>query len=159
MELMELFIRKAIEQDIENLTILNFELFQEDVGQQNSYLHLGWQSNSQKKYFAKLISEENSICYLAEIDCKPIGYLVGIIRNRTNLPSMKFSVLDSMYVQDEHRGLGIGNKLIREFIKWSKDRGVQSISVTAYYANEKAIELFKGFDFVPKYLILELGFE
>ena len=122
-------------------------------------MNLNWPREGGNEHFSRLVSGAHSVCLLAEMDGETVGYLVGYAMDATNLRPVKRAELESMFVREEFRGQGVGAALANEFMNWSKKEGAQRISVTAYAANEKAIEFYKGLGFEPRNLSLELGIE
>ena len=152
-------IRKAKEKDIGEIVELNYALFQEDAGQRDPFMNLNWPREEGDEHFSRLVSGDHSVCLLAEIDGKIVGYLAGYTMDATSLRPVNLAELESMFVRQEFRGQGVGTALANEFMKWSKQKGAQRVSVTAYAANEKAVEFYKGLGFEPRNLSLELGIE
>jgi GNAT superfamily N-acetyltransferase len=59
-----------------------------------------------------------------------------------------------MFVRPSFRGQGIGTALATYFIEWARENKARSITVTAYYANEKAVNFYRRVGFRPKKLTL-----
>lgn len=53
--------------------------------------------------------------------------------------------LKELFVSNQHRSLGLGNALMRELIKTSKQRGVSKIRWEVLKTNLPAIEFYQGF--------------
>lgn len=152
-------IRKATLDDIISIVELNFALFQEDAGQRDPFMNLNWPKEEGQEHFAKLVSGNDSVCLLATTREEVIGYLVGYLWDGGRLRPMKMVELESMYVRPNYRSQGIGRQLVNDFLRWSKQKGAQRVSVTAYAANARAIEFYRGLGFEPKSLSLEMGIE
>jgi ribosomal protein S18 acetylase RimI-like enzyme len=145
-------IRKATSDDIISIIELNFALFQEDAGQRDPYMNLNWPKEEGHAHFSKLVSGDDSVCLLATTGEAVIGYLVGYLWHGGNLRPIKLAELESMYVHQNWRSRGVGRQLADEFLRWAKQQGVQRVSVTAYAANMRAIEFYRGLGFEPKSL-------
>jgi GNAT superfamily N-acetyltransferase len=59
-----------------------------------------------------------------------------------------------MFVQPSFRGQRIGTVLATRFIEWARENKARSIKVTAYYANEKAVNFYRRLGFRPKQITL-----
>ena len=62
-----------------------------------------------------------------------------------------------MFVEKAYRSHKIGAALAQHFLEWTKARGAERVSVSAYAANEGAIRFYKSLGFQPKNLVLEAG--
>ncbi len=153
----EVTIRRAGEADVSAIVELNYALFQEDARQRDPFMNLNWPREEGHEYFSKLLKSEKSLGLLAEADGEAIGYLIGYMRRSSSLRPVKLAELESMYVQEEYRGQGIGQQLVERFLEWVREQGGERVSVTAYAANERAIAFYRKMGFTPKSLTLELG--
>jgi len=111
-----------------------------------------------KDYFKDKINGKKSICLVAEIDNEVVGYLAGgIIKPYSYRKIKKQSELENTLVKDSFRGQKIGEKLFKEFVKWSKKQGVKKIKVSASANNLRAIKFYERVGFKP--YATELEFE
>jgi len=93
---------------------------------------------------------EDSLILIAECDSQPVGYALGRIYNEDETADNgtgRMGLLDEIFIEDSARGLGIGNKLIDETIKWMKEKGINRVKLHAYSWNTKAKKHYerKGF--------------
>ncbi len=74
----DLVIRPARIDEVKTLQNLNDEVFI-DNAKYDDDLQLDWAQSATggKKYFNNLLSDENSICLLAEVDGKVVGYIAA----------------------------------------------------------------------------------
>lgn len=150
-------IRKAEQSDVEAIVGFSYALFQEDAGQRDPSMNLEWAKENGAAYFSELIASDKNIGLLALVEDNVIGYLVGRVREATSLSLIKKADLESMFVEEQYRGQGVGAQLAQMFLKWAIEQGVEQITVTAYAANERAIAFYQGLGFKPKNLTLALG--
>lgn len=78
-----------------------------------------------------------------------VGHLVGKLQEPNSLRTQRFAVLESIRVEPDQRGSGVGGSLIDHFLDWARRSGAQQASVTAFAANEGAQRLYERFGFVP----------
>lgn len=76
---------------------------------------------------AELISGfEKGIFLVAESDSKIIGFVLGYVLSRQN------GYIDLLVVDRDHRGMGIGTKLLDEIIKKFKSQDVEDVWLIAH---------------------------
>jgi ribosomal protein S18 acetylase RimI-like enzyme len=149
-------IRNAKPDDITAIVRLNASLFQEDAGQRDPFTNLHWPEVEGDEHFAELVANEDSLCLLAEVDrARVIGYLVGYMKEQTDLRPINVAEMESMYVQEDYRNQGVGTSLTTDFLAWANERGADRASVTAFAENDRAIEFYQRSGFEPMKISLE----
>lgn len=63
--------------------------------------------------------------------------------------------LDSIFVEETFRGMGIGSELIRRALEWLESVGASSKVVTVAHGNEEALALYRRFGFHPRTIVLQ----
>lgn len=151
---MNVKIRKAKPEDWKIIQKLNNEVFTVDKPH-DEHLNLNWPfSKKGTTYYKSVIKDPKYFCIIAEIDRKPVSYLIGTVKKfsyRTN----KTAEIENMGTSPKYRSKGIGTKLIQEFKKWCKQKELTHIYVNSYYKNQKAINFYKKQGFKPIDLSLE----
>lgn len=142
--------------DVGMLVELSARLFREDAGTRDPSTNLNWPREYGHVYFADLVARGDGLCLLAEATRVTVGYLAGYVREPSALRPVSIAELESMYVREDARGLGVGAKLASEFLAWAELRGARRASVTAYASNERAIRFYDEMGFQPKNLTLEM---
>lgn len=150
-------IRPAEREDVVRIVALNAALFREDAGQRDPFTDQGWPEREGREYFTALLAQDDSVGLLAEAGDEVVGYLVGYVGGGSSLRPVRVAELESMYVSEKYRGRGVGARLVGEFLRWSRKRGAERASVTAYAANERAVRFYERSGFRPKSLTLEVG--
>lgn len=141
-------IRKAKEEELKIAQDLNHQLFEHDL-EYDPLLDMNW-PYEKEEYFRNRISEKDGVCFVAEVDGKVVGYLIGaMIEPYTYRKIKKQSELENTLVKEEFRGRGIGEKLFEEFVKWSKEHGAERIKVSASADNFGAIKFYQRVGFKP----------
>ena len=79
---------------------------------------------------------------------RDIGYCVS-----TAIPNGK-GELESIFVENAYRQLGIGKELIRHAMDWINGFDLDEIVVEVAYGNEEAFEFYAGFGFYPRKTVL-----
>lgn len=147
-------IRVAQEDDWQTIQALNAEVFANSL-QWDPFLNVDdpYSPESVEGY-KKAVTDENTFCMIAEIDGKPVGYLVGSASNysyRTN----KRGEINHMGVSPEYRSHGFGSKLINEFKHWCKERGITHIAANTYFMDEQARHFYEKNGLKPIDVTLE----
>jgi len=155
----KIIIRKADNNDLDDILRLNFGLFKKEYKEYDKKLNLKWTFGKVgTTYFKKNISGKNSFVFVAENEGKIIGYLCGVMRDCPYdyriIP--KYAELENMIVDEEFRGEGIGEMLTKEFLKWCKGKKANVISVNASIQNKNGIEFYRKMGFKDYSLTLEI---
>ena len=153
----EVWIRQTGTDDVADIVELSSALFREDAGQRDPFMNLDWPAEEGERYFAGLVGGDGSVCLLAGLAEKTVGYLAGRVEERTTLRPVRVAELESMYVREGHRELGVGARLVEGFLEWAGSRGAERASVAAYAANERAIRFYQRSGFRPRSVTLERG--
>ena len=150
----EVAIRQAKESDWQSIQALNVEVF-ENSKQWDSYLNLADPYTPESVVgYKKNTTDSETFCMIAEIDDKPVGYLVGTQSNysyRTN----KRGEINHMGVSPSYRSHGVGTVLINAFKEWCKARGLTHIAANTYFKDEKARHFYEKNGLMPIDVTLE----
>lgn len=152
---MKITIRKANPNDWNMIQKLNNEVF-EDNAKYDPFMINNWAySKFGIAYYQKITRDKVYSTFIAEVEGKPVGYLVGSERVRT-YRNLKVAEIDNMGVTPQFRSKGIGRELIKHFIQWAKSKGFNSLYVNAYFANKRAIEFYQTLGMKPIDMSLEM---
>jgi GNAT superfamily N-acetyltransferase len=149
-------LRQAVAADVDAVVALNAALFREDSGQRDPFTDQTWPQREGRAYFADLLADPDSVCYLATCDDAPVGYLVGRLAKPSSVRPVRVAELESMYVHEPYRGAGLGAKLVERFLDWARANGATRAGVVAYAANQRAIAFYQRAGFEPRSLSLEM---
>lgn len=156
----EIVIKKGNINDLSIVQKLNQDLFDFEIPWHSTYNREWPYQERGIQFFTDRLNEKDGIIFIAFVNDRPIGYLCGgWLRSYTFRVEKLFSQLDNMFIQQEFRNKGVGKKLLDEFIKWSKEKGVSVIRVDAVYENTKALEFYRKKNFKDHSIILELKIE
>ncbi len=151
----EVRVRRAGKGDVAEIVELSSALFREDAGRRDPFTNPGWPEEEGLAYFAGLVSGTGSGCLLAELAGRTVGYLAGRVGEGTTLRPVRVAELESIYVREGYRDLGVGARLVDEFLGWAGSRGAERAAVVAYAANERAIRFYRRSGFRPRSVSLE----
>ncbi|MGB9936468.1 MAG: GNAT family N-acetyltransferase [Methanobacterium sp.] len=88
-----------------------------------------------------IVKDEDSNCY--------IGYCISSISEEN------IGEIDSIFLEEEYRSSGIGNKLMTRALNWINEKGVKGKKIVVAVGNEELFSFYQKFDFLPRHIILE----
>lgn len=100
----------------------------------------GYDRTKYRDMFGFSLSNGNGM-FVAEIG----GRIVGVITEYHHDP---YGHTIGMLVDETHRGRGIGTALLGRLIDWARERYVAHLSLLVFPHNERALALYRKFDFV-----------
>lgn len=161
-------IRAATVADVACIVQLNHALFQEDAGQRDPTMNLNWALEEGERFFAGFLKRAQAVVLLVEAGggiqgeeetTAVVGYLAGQMRHRFQMRPINIAELESMYISEPYRNLGLGTQLVAHFRDWAEQQGAERIAVTAYAANTRALAFYQRLGFVPRDITLEMTLE
>jgi len=154
---MEINIKKATIEHLKDIQNLNYQLCKKENKEFDSTIIPTWPlSKKGKEYFKQKIIKNSNCAFVAIVNRKIVGYLVGGLSEKEGYRNISNLVeLENMFVLEEFRNLGIGANLYRAFTKWCKSKKVKKQKVIVSAQNIKAINFYKNNKFKDYSLILE----
>lgn len=146
----------ATEDDLDHVVEFSSLLLQEDAGQHDLTTNVEWAQTDGHAYFSRLLSDVQNVCFLAEVDARYVGFLVGLSSPASTLRPVVYAYLHSMFVLKDFRNKQIGSKLVAAFIEWAKLKNAHHMTVSTYAANVKAQTFYQRIGFVPQSIQLQL---
>lgn len=89
---------------------------------------------------------EDTYILIAELEGKPVGYALGRIFEEDETADNgtgRMGLFDELFLEDEARGFGLGQKLLDEVTGWMKGNGIRRIKLHAYSWNDHAKRLYE----------------
>jgi GNAT superfamily N-acetyltransferase len=142
--------RDTVDALVESVTAL----FKEDAGQHDLTVDTMWPVHEGTGYYSSIVTDPACLLLLATAGERPVGHLVGKLREPTSLQPVHFAVLESMRVVPDLRRAGIGAQLVQHFLSWAREHGARLVSVTAYAGNTNAQRFYARHGFVPQAVTL-----
>jgi ribosomal protein S18 acetylase RimI-like enzyme len=111
-----------------------------------------------RRFLADLATSGHSFLFVALAGGRTVGFISGELRegSPTFLPKTWASV-DDVFVEPDHRNLGMGRALLRSVEAWAKERGASGVSLQVAAANARARKFYEelGFREISVYEVLE----
>jgi ribosomal protein S18 acetylase RimI-like enzyme len=148
---MKLKIRKATIQDVHNLTILKQQVWISTYATEgiiddfSKYVHTNY--SLEKTQLA--INDTSKICLIAETD----NALIACVEIKLNpkCPIQKYNnspEINEFYILERFQGKGIGKQILDVCFKTIKSLSYNSVWLTVYHKNKKAIDFYKKHSFI-----------
>ena len=90
-------------------------------------------------------NEDTSIL-IAELEGKSVGYALGRVIEEDETADNgtgRIGLFDELFLDETARGIGLGQKLLDETIKWMKKKKINRIKLHAYSWNNNAKRLYE----------------
>lgn len=147
-------IRKAGGKDFELILQLNKALFTFEEQFQHEYNPHWTYSDTGRSYFKERFESDQSLIFIAEVEEKAIGYILGFIDTYPYRSKNPICEIENMYVEETFRRQGIGKRLIAMLRREAKKRKVKLLRIGTIAQNESAIYFYRseGFHDVNLYL-------
>jgi ribosomal protein S18 acetylase RimI-like enzyme len=101
----------------------------------------------QKKSIERILSEPNTIFFVAEIENKLVGFIAAI---GSNLKRNRHSANIVLGVLEDYRGQGIAIKLFNNVFEWAKEVGISRLGLTVIKENNRAFNLYRKMGFISE---------
>ena len=151
-------MRVATQEDVSSIQTLNKELFDYEISEGFSEnLDSNWSlsEEGEKEIRERITSKESSCGFVCKVDEKIVGYLIGrILEDETGRAESKYADLEHKLVDKDYRGNNIGEKLVQEFKKWAKSKGLKIIKANVSYGNKRAVNFYKKVGLIPSDIMM-----
>jgi len=94
--------------------------------------------------------EEKLFIEVIEREHQPLGYCISTIDDKQN------GEIDSLYIEEEYRKKGLGEKLTLNSIAWLREQGCRRIVVAVSHGHEAVFPFYEKYGFYPRLTYLEL---
>jgi ribosomal protein S18 acetylase RimI-like enzyme len=153
---MTVTVEAATRDDIPEIIASANALVATDAGRYDpGATNLDWAARTGLEYCMALLDSDDNLVLLARDGDVVVGHLVGRLNGPGSVHPIRVAELESIHVYPEHRGAGVGDRLVTAFFAWAADKGAQRASVTAYLANEGAQRFYARHGFLPRSVVLD----
>ena len=111
-----------------------------------------------RRFLADLAGSNHSFLFVAESAGRTVGFISGELREGSPAFCPKtWASVDDVFVEPDHRNLGVGRALLESVKGWAKERGADGISLQVAAANERGRKFYEelGFREISVYEVLE----
>ena len=99
--------------------------------------------NSRRQGFRRYMKSKKYYWIVAEEKGKIIGFGQVRIKNKDT------GITESVYVDRKYRKRGVGKDIMKEMIKWLKNKKLKYIESSAYLRNKPSVKLHEKLGFKP----------
>jgi ribosomal protein S18 acetylase RimI-like enzyme len=151
---MNVTVRQATKEEWPVIQSLNGALF--DASKSfDAYLRDDFQTSPEgEEYYKKAVTNPDYYTLIAEVDGTAVGYCIAYPK-KVLYRTIRTLELDNLLVIPDYRSLGIGKRLLEELKAYAKAHGYQTIYVTAYAKNSRAVDFYEDQGFLPIDISLE----
>ena len=86
--------------------------------------------------------------YVAQDRGESVGYCIATVDGLSG-------EIDSLFVKAEHRGQGMGEKLVTFALKWLEDQNCEIITVSIAEGNENVLDFYRRFGFAERLVVMQ----
>lgn len=145
----EVHVRRAQARDMPAVTRLWRELvgFHEALGGQDFRLAPGAEAGW-KRYLRAHLGKADKLLLVAERNGETVGFLVGSLELRPGIfMERRYGHISDAYVQEPHRGRGVGKALASEALRWFEEKRVVRVRLQTDARNTLGFEFWKKLGF------------
>ena len=142
---MDFKIRKATLKDLKAIQQLNYALCKKEHEDFDGTIKSNFPLLEEgKRYFKERITKQDGCGFVAIVEGKVVGYLVGgMVEQAAWRNISKLAELENMFVLEKYRSSGIGAALCLAFQDWCRAKRVERLRVVISAQNAKAISFYK----------------
>jgi ribosomal protein S18 acetylase RimI-like enzyme len=151
-------IRPGRREDAAEAARLWMQSAEEHTGHDEIYATAPDAERVMRRFLADLTGSSHSFLFVAEAGSRTVGFISGELREGSpTFRQRTWASVDDVYVEPEHRNLGVGRALLESVEAWARERHADGISLQVAAANERGRKFYAelGFREVSVYEVLE----
>jgi ribosomal protein S18 acetylase RimI-like enzyme len=110
--------------------------------------------------YRRLLGDDESVLVVAESGGRAIGYGLAVVTAATDtfvlddtwVTGPRIGEIESLGVLPEHRGHGLGSRLLERLVEELRARGVEDLVIGLLAGNEAALRMYRRHGFQPTWL-------
>ena len=111
-----------------------------------------------RRFLTDLAGSNHSFLFVAEYGGRTVGFISGELREGSpTFQAKTWASVDDVFVEPDHRNLGVGRALLECVKEWAKERDADGVSLQVAAANERGRKFYEelGFREVSVYQVKE----
>lgn len=81
---------------------------------------------------------------------------VKVFSNEPQFKKVEFVIVEDCIVREDHRGHGIGTKLMKQAKEWATSKGISRMQLQVWARNDKAVRLYEALGYKSLVIRMEL---
>ena len=145
-------IRRATTYDVPVLVSLNAPVQALHVQMRPEIFKPSSESAEMHNFFRDRLTNPNWHGFIAEVDSKPVGYVLAEVIRRPENPftyAMQFIDIDHISLNEDQRGKGYGEQLIQAVFDLARELNIDRVILGVWETNTHAVGFFKNQGFTP----------
>lgn len=158
MERQNFTIRAGRREDAEAAARLWMQSAEEHTGHDPVYATSPGAEKTMRRFLADLARNSYAFLFVAVVGEKTVGFISGELREGSPTFQPKtWASVDDVFVDPDHRNLGIGRALIASVEGWARQKGANGVSLQVAAANGRGRRFYEslGFREISVYEVLE----
>ena len=150
-------VRQALPRDLPILVHLWRELigFDESLGGQDFRLARGSEARWERHLRAHLGTRDKA-AFVGGSGGDTVAFLLASLDRPPGIfMEREYGVISAVYVQEPHRGKGVGSALVEAALLWFEERRVSRVRVTTDTKNSLGVEFWKHRGFAPTVVTMD----
>ena len=151
-------IRPGRKEDAEEAARLWMLSAEEHTAHDAVYTTAPGAERTMRRFLADLARNGYAFMFVAAVGNRTVGFVSGELREGSPafLPKTWASV-DDVFVEPDHRSLGIGHALLESVERWARGKGASGVSLQVAAANARGRKFYEdlGFREISVYEVLE----
>lgn len=139
-------LRKAQKSDIEVIQKLNKKLSEKEAEEFDETINVEYTlTDDAAEWYRQRITEEDGFAMVAEDSEEVIGYAVGGIHDAEEFRDIdRLAEIESMYLEPEYRGKGIGTQFVEKLRDWAVENNADRLRAEASAGNKAGIKFYRN---------------
>ncbi len=158
MEIGDFSIRPGRRDDAEAAARLWMQSAEEHTTHDPVYTTAPGAERVMRRFLADLAASSQSFLFVATSGDQTVGFISGELREGSlTFQPKTWASVDDVFVEPDHRGLGVGRALVQCVEAWARERGADGVSLQVAAANGRGRRFYEGLGFreISVYELLE----
>jgi len=103
-----------------------------------------------RDWVAEGLDQDDRVLVVAEAQGQVVGFIHGMLKDTPPpLASKLTGQVTDLIVDEEHRGRGVGTRLVEAASRWFREKEAQQLMLNAAFCNRPAREFWRSMGFEP----------
>jgi GNAT superfamily N-acetyltransferase len=138
-------LRNAETSDVETIQKLNKQLSDKEAEEFDQTINVEYTlTDEAAEWYRQRINEDDGFAMVAEDSGEVVGYAVGGIQKAEEFRDINtIAEIESMYLEPEYRGQGIGTQFVEKLRDWAVENNADRLRAEASAGNKAGIDFYR----------------